>query len=432
MSPSPARMRRPVLRAVAAAAVSALIVSLGAASAPAQQKPDPNYPTPAGSIEFWHWRAEDKPWLDDLIKKFQNQHPGTTITQVILPSGEYQATAFQKIRNNPKAAVFTAFRGPQFTTMATSGLMLPLTGQPFLANVYPEALRVATLGNTVYGVPYHNLFNMPIYNTEIFAKEGIKPPTTWDGWLQMCRTLKAKGYIPIAFPGATRGQAGQIMNTMFMNEMPTDNYFGRLGTGTASVSDPWFLGVAQKYEQMAQAGCFQDNASGTPEAAANALFAQGRAAIMPTGSFSMGAIKVLNPAMSGKMQLMAPITRANPKYEGIRNNTFIFGVNDLASDPDQQIALSFINFMLKPGNAQTYALGTSQHVTVKGVKYDANVDLKNTGVWLDRKTLLAPRFQILNQQVVDNVADLLTAIAGGRSANDAVADFGARIKAILG
>ncbi len=424
------------MRLIAVAAASALVVGAGASVAQAvpSQSSNKTYKAPAGEIEFWHWRNEDKAVLDQLIARFQNQNPGVKITQVISQSGPYQANAFQQIRNNPKAAVFTAFRGPQFSQMASSGLMKDLSKESFVKRVNPTALGAGKLSTKQYGIPYQYLFNMPVYNTEIFKQVGIKPPTNWPQLLDACKKLKAAGYIPMAFAGATRGQAAQISNAIFANEAPTDTTVGRLGTGTAKITDPWFGEVAKKYQDMREAGCFQDNPLGTTDPAAAALFAQGRAAILPTGSFNMGSVKAINPAMEGKMDLMMPISKTNAKdakYEGIHNNTFIFGVNELASKNDQAIALAFMDFLTKPVNAEYYANGTSQHAVIPGVKY-SNVDLKNTAPWLTKKTMLAPRFQILNLGVSDDVQDALIAIVGGKSAQEAIAEFAPRIAQKLG
>ena len=54
---------------------------------------------------------------------------------------------------------------------------------------------------------------------------------------------------------------------------------------------------------MSEAGCFPENATGVTDAAAINLFATGKSPVIPTGSFQMGAIKTVNPAMTGKMQL---------------------------------------------------------------------------------------------------------------------------------
>jgi len=390
---------------------------------------------PKGSIEFWHWRAEDRATLQRIIDNYEARYPGTKITQVIMPSGDYTNTAFAKIRQTPKAAVFTTFRGSQFNQFAVGDMMTDLTNERFTKqNVISSGLLAGQYQGKQLGIPYHYLFNNPVYNTEIFAKEKWALPTNFTQLLAWCGTAKRAGYVPLAWSGGFRPNAGQMLNSMLMNSAPDyetlKSRIEAIDTGKADLTSAWFKDMANRYKRMADAGCFPDNATGVTDPAAVNLFATGKAAVIPTGSFNMGAIKAVNPAMEGKMNLFSLITTdEKPQYVGIHNNTFILSVNKNASATDQRIARSFISYLLTGPVAQIYAVGTTQHVNVLDVNYSQNVDLLNTSVWQTRKTLLAPRFLWLNQGVRDLMEDALIAIAGGGKPIDAtLEDFSKQIK----
>ena len=390
-------------------------------------RPVPAYKAPAGSIEFWHWRGEDKAIFDSIIAKFEAANPGVKITQVITNTADYQATSFAKIRRNSEAALFGTLRGPNFLQFAPTGLMADLSKEKFLSNVNPNGLLAGQFRGKQLAVSVQYLFNNPVYNTDIMAAAGItKLPTNFTGFLNMCKTLKSKGYVPMAWPGATLGQAGQILNSMMMNAFPSydaiEKGVSQIETGVKDLNVAWFADMAGKYAQMRDAGCFPDTPTGVTEATANNLFATGKAAIMPTGTFSMGAIKAINPAMEGKMKLMSLIaTDSKPQYEGIHNNTFNLSVNDNASDDDQKIAKAFISFFLQPAIAAEYANGTTQHVNVLGVTY-TNKDLVNTSDFQKKKTLLAPRFLFTSQAIRDLLEQSLISIVGGKDVKTALTD----------
>jgi raffinose/stachyose/melibiose transport system substrate-binding protein len=185
---------------------------------------------------------------------------------------------------------------------------------------------------------------------------------------------------------------------------------------------------------MNDAGCFPNNVVAYTDVAAQADFASGKAAIYPTGTFGMGPIKALNPAMAGKMGIFGMVVvDSKPVYEGITNNTFILSVNAKASSTDQKIANAFLSFLATAPIAQEYAVGTSQHVSVINVDYSANVDLLNTSDIMGKKLLLAPRFLFLNQGVVrDKLEDALIAIVGGADITKTLADTSKIIKQGLG
>jgi raffinose/stachyose/melibiose transport system substrate-binding protein len=404
-------------------------VRLGQTSA----KPIATSTPPKGSIEFWHYRPEDKAVFQTIIDKYEARYPGTKITQVISSTSDYDATARVKIAGNKEAALFAASRGATFEGFAKADMYLDISNQRFVKqNAIANALFAGQYSGKQVGVPYHYLFNDPVYNTEIFEKEGWKVPNNLSSTLAYCKAAKAKGYVPMAWMGAVRGQAAQIFNSMLMNS--TSDYATleknllAINTGKDDLTTPWFTGIAENYKKMLDADCFPENPTGMTEAAGNNLFATGKSPILPTGSFSMGAVKALNPAMTGKMQLMGLIaTDAKPNYVGIHNSTFILGVNNKATSSDQKIALSFLSYLMQGEIGSIYSNGTTQHVNVLNVTY-TNVDLLNTSVWQGYKTLLAPRFLITDAAVSNLTNDALIAIVGGKPIDATLADFSKQIK----
>lgn len=423
MNKSSSRMRSRLVR-VAALAVSASLVF--AFNTPASSKTKLS-----GSIEFFHWRGEDVKIFDEIIAGFEKRNPGVKITQVVVDSATHQSTAVTRITGNKEIALYSVWRD-RYTSKEylNAGIMEDLTKEPFIKNFNSASIATGTIDGKIYAPFYQSLFNMPLYNTEIFAKEGLRVPGSWPGLLQLCRDLKKKGYVPMAWDGAVRGQGMQMINAMLANSMPDANTsYGTL-TASGRVTESWFFdGVAKKFEEMHKAGCFPENGLGVTTAAADALFASGRAAIRPTGSFSMGSIKALNPAIAGKMKMMminSQNSSNKAKFQGIHNTQFGLAVNKQASAGDKDIAKAFIAYLATPAVAFIYANGSSQHVTVKNVNYKKNPDLDNLSVWLTRNTLLAPRFQPQGKAINAGIAieNMLLQIAGGaRTAAQAAAEY---------
>lgn len=388
---------------------------------------------PKGSIEFWHYRPEDKAYFETIIANYQAKYPGTTITQVVKTTTDYNATARVQILANPKAALFASARGSIFNDFVLSGLTLDLTSQRFVkSNIVAKGLTAGTVEGKVLGIPYHYLFNNPVYNTEIWEKEKWTTPKNLTGWVAWCKDAKAKGYVPLSWPGATRGQAAQISNSALMNSAASYTELAKnladLNSGKIDLTSTWFKGVADIYVKLRNAGCFPDNPTGVTEAAAYNLFATGKSPILPIGTFAMGSIKNLNPALSGKMQLMSMIlTDGKVVAEGIMNNTFNLSVNAKATSRDQKIALSFLSYLATGPVAAIYGNSTTQHVNVLDVEY-TNVDLINTSSFQAKNTMLAPRFLLLNTAVSDLTQDALIQIVGGKSPDDVLPDFSKQIK----
>ena len=354
-------------------------------------------------ISFAHWRAEDKEVFAQII--------GTRkVRQDISPSNDYQSTALQKLRGGTVGDAFTAFRGAQFLDIAKAGVWSDLTGQALVQRYEPQLITPGADGGKQLGLPYPLVFNTPLANTDLTG-EG---PRDWDGCLGLLDKLKGKGVIPIAWPGGDAGNAGQLLNAMVVNTAPADDALGRIETGERKVTDDWFLTVLRQYAQLRP--YFQQGATGTSADAAQALFAQGKAALLATGSFQVSTVRKLGATFP--IDLLMPITTTadQAKYEGVFNATFILGVN--AKSSKQAAALAWLEHLSDPAVAGLYANGTAQHVTVKGVDY-TNPDLKALAPWLTRRTALAPRFQFSNLDVRGAVENATVQVVGGTSPEEA-------------
>jgi raffinose/stachyose/melibiose transport system substrate-binding protein len=218
----------------------------------------------------------------------------------------------------------------------------------------------------------------------------------------------------MAWPGGDPGNAGHLLNSMVMNNAPTDDMFARIEAGQSKVTADWFIKTLQQYVQLRP--YVQPNATGTAVEPAQQIFARQRAAMLATGSFHMQAVRGLGAKF--KMDLLAPITvpAEQAKYEGIHNATFILGVNTRSRK--KAAGLAFLKYLSDPKIAAVYGNGTAQHLTVAGVEY-TNPDLKTTAPWLERSTLLAPRFQFNDLDMRGAVEGAAVEVMGGRSPEQA-------------
>lgn len=372
----------------------------------------------SGDISFAHWRAEDTEVFDQLIAAFVEEHADATVTQDISPSNDYQSTALQKIRGGDVGDAFTAFRGAQFVQMASAGLFVDLSDAELVSRYIAEHITAGQSDGKQLGLPYQLVFNMPMVNEDILSEAGVSAlPEDWDGWLSMCEQLKGAGFTPIAWPGGEPGNAGQLFNSMVMNNMPADDAMTGIEEGRYKVTEDWFLRTLEQYAELTP--YFQANSSGTAVEPAQLLFASGEAAMLATGSYHAAGVRALGGEFP--LNLAAPITttKDEAKYEGIYNATFILGVNSASQNQDG--ARAWLDFLSRPENAGTYANGTGQHVTVDGVEY-TNADLEAMSPWLSRTTLLAPRFQFNNLDIRNAVEGACTKVVSGTPVEQAAED----------
>lgn len=144
------------------------------------------------------------PQLPDQIKSendaFMKAYPNIKINmQVLQPSSNYaQLLGARFSSGNPPDVAFIQ-RGLGGTTLAATGQLLNLGSQPWAKRVTAAGRSSSSYGGKLYSLPLDlNFQDTVFYNTQIFAKLGIAPPTNWTAFTALAQKIKAAGYIPIA------------------------------------------------------------------------------------------------------------------------------------------------------------------------------------------------------------------------------------------
>lgn len=368
-----------------------------------------SFGTKKGQVSFAHWRAEDKEVFAKLIAEFEKKNPGTTVAQTISTSTDYQAQALQKLRNGGIGDVAPAFRGAQYESFVKAGLFVDLTQTDLTAKYEPNLITSGATNGKQYGYPYQLVFLDPIANMDILSSVGVnEAPQDWNSYIDMLDKIKAKGIVPIAFPGADAGNAGQLFNSMIMNVAPSDDMCAKIESGAYKCTDAWFIQMLKYYQQL---GAYvQPRSSGTAVDPARQMFATGKAAMLSTGSYDIATVR----SLGGKfpMDLAPAMTndKGKAKYVGAYNSTFILGINSKSAV--KGAALAWLDFLSETSSAAAYANGTGQFSAVKGVEY-TNPDLKQLKPWLGKKTILAPRYQFINLDMRNAVEASCTNVLNG-------------------
>lgn len=402
--------RRALLAMMGAGGAAALAACSGPGSTGDDdaQAPDTEGPV-EGEVSFAHWRAEDQSALEELITAFTDQTPDVTVTQDITPSSNYQTQALNRLQSSAVGDVFPTFRGAQFTQFVEASVYTDLTDSDIVDAYQPGLIEAGQSDGRQMGLPYQVVLSMPVGNLDILSSVGYEEtPTDWDGFLDMCDKVKSKGIVPLAWPGADMGNAGQLYNSMIMNLQPEDDASAQIEAGTMKCTDDWFVEMLRRYADLRP--YFQDSVAGTSAEPIQQMFAAGDAALLVTGSYHIAAVRELGAEFP--VGMYPPITASSdPKYTGTYNATFILGINS-ASDV-QPAGTEFLRFLSDPANAQEYADSTVQHVTVKDVEY-SNPDLQSISSWLDKEDMmLAARFQFNDLDIRNAVEESCIEVAAG-------------------
>lgn len=137
-------------------------------------------------------------------------------------------------------------------------------------------------------VPFNYHYAGVFFNKKVLADAGITAmPATWDDFIAMCKTLKAKGVAPIALGSKNRWPAQFWFDYLLLRTAGPD-YRARLMSGEASYDDPEVAAAMGLWKSLLDEGLFVENANADDWTDAADKVARGDAAMTLMGTWITG------------------------------------------------------------------------------------------------------------------------------------------------
>jgi len=278
-------MRRETFRAaVLAGTAFALSLSLTTFEAAAEDV----------TLTIESWRNDDLPiWQEKIIPAFEAKNPGIKVVFSPTAPTEYNAALNTKLDGGTAGDLITCRPFDASLELFNKGHLAPVTELAGMDAFGPVARSGWSTddGKATYCVPMASVIHGFIYNKDAFEKLGISVPKTEDEFFAALEKIKADGtYVPMAMGTADQWEAATMG---YQNIGP--NYWkgeeGRLAliAGKEKLTDePWVepYRVLAKWSQYLGDGY---KAQSYPDS--QNMFALGRAAIYPAGSWDISLFK---------------------------------------------------------------------------------------------------------------------------------------------
>lgn len=147
-----------------------------------------------------------------------------------------------------------------------------------------------SFNNNVYALPDGNNIAVVYYNKDMFAQAGVDVPKTYEELIDVVKKLKAKGIQPMAI-GEKDTWTGSFL---FMNILLRTNggpgFLKDVVDKKKTFNDPAFVEAVNKFQDLVQAGAFQEGVTSFDYNAGENLFKTGKAAMYFMGSWATGGI----------------------------------------------------------------------------------------------------------------------------------------------
>lgn len=325
-------------------------------------------PAMAQELTFWSWRQEDRAQYEKFIDTFEAQNPGITVKFEAFEAANYNTILSTALAGGTGPDLFMSRAYGGLETVASAGHLMPLdsTKIPALAEFTPAALNAQTMRSdkTLYGVPFASQTMLVIYNKDLFDKNGITEPKTFDELKAAAEKLKAAGLMPFANGTATAWQNETIVSALGSSFMGK-SFYEDLMAGKADFTDPRYVEALTKLKEIS--AYFPDGFIGLDYASSQQLFTSGMAGMFAGGSFELANFAKQNPDL--KLGVFAAPGKSE-EDEALVGLFIDGGYAANAKTKHPEAALKFLNYVASKDFGQAFANGLRNISTVPGVTFD--------------------------------------------------------------
>ena len=324
----------------------------------AQPKGDPV------KLTMYSWRPEDKEGYEKLIEIFEKDNPDIQVEFKPFKSTEYNTILGNALQSGTGVDILQLRPYDGARALADAGYLTPVDDVKGVENI-PDSYLDAAKGSDkrLYGIPFMLNNAVIFYNKKLFDDNGLKPPETWEEFVQTCEALKAKNIIPIAQSGKAAYLLSMTHAVIGPSAYGGNEFVQAITKGTTDFKDARFLESVKRMEQLA--AYFPKDFVAIEDKDAQALFYTGKAAMYINGSHRLETFEA--------NQLTFPVDfipgLAAKKGEPALITTWVDGSYAIAkSSKYQEQAKKFIAFIASSMFGQMFSDELTRVSPIKGVE----------------------------------------------------------------
>jgi len=196
--------------------------------------------------------ADPKAALTKVVEGYTKNK--VTLNTIAIESFRAQLPTYLNSGNPPD--VLTWYAGSVARDYASKGFLLDVsdlwTGSGPCAGFSPALKELSTADGKQIFVPTNYYWWAVFYRKSAFQEWGVQPPTTWDEFLQVCKTIKSKGVAPLTMgTGSTPWMASGWFDYLDLRINGAD-FHRELLAGKHSFDGPEVKAVMDHYRQLVE------------------------------------------------------------------------------------------------------------------------------------------------------------------------------------
>jgi len=255
------------------------------------------------TLKLWHYEGETSAmgvaWKE-AIKQFEAGHPGVKVVFEEKGFEQIRQSANLILNSNDAPDVMEYNKGNASAgLLAKQGLLSDMSGEvtkrgwdklltPGLATTAKYDKRGVMGGDKWYGVPNYAEYVMVYYNKDLFAKNNVQVPTTFDEFVAALDAFKKAGVPPISLGGAEY-PAQQLLYELALSKADrgwVEDY--QLYKNKVDFKGPQLTYAASTFADWVAKGYIDKNSAGIKAEDMGQAWEQGKFPIMISGSWWYG------------------------------------------------------------------------------------------------------------------------------------------------
>lgn len=352
-----------------------------------------------------------------VLKDFSLEYPDIKVIDEATGAG---GDAF-KIKINTDFAsgnepdVTYGFNGALGKPLVDSGKVISwedeLAADPSWASTFKsDPLETCKYNGKLYALPFVGFFEGMWVNKDVFENCRVDIPRTYDDIINVIPKLREKGIIPIVC--AFSDEPHYIIETFLLSMGGKD--------GHAKPFDPSWANALSLIKNLYDLQAFTDDALTIKQGACTELFADKKAAMFISGSWSRGKFRDTENTMVIPLP-MVPGGKADPTdiIGGAGTGWYLTG--DLNAKKDNA-GMKFIKYMTRPEVVAKFVTVSGVPCITCDVKAKTPMDQSSIDLMNNAKSINGAVGDMLGQEVFGSIWHGLTYIVTGRETPQQVLD----------
>ena len=336
---------------------------------PAEPAPEPTEAPPEDVTlrVLIHQNPPMVEFMESFNDSFEAANPHISIDMSVVEAGDLSISTQTRLSANDVDVIdifgfanaaqpyMSDVTPPNWQTLIEAGLLMDITGQPFVDNY--DAATIADAGSfngRVYAVNLGRVsYSGMFLNLDLFEATGVEVPTTWDELVAACEAFVDAGNSCMTAGGGDGwpifvGAYG-LLGSMYPDQAALVE---GLWTGEITWDDEHSVEMFRRM-QIYATEMLEDGVTGLSHDAAPSRFAAGDVAMMPTGVWQAPALDAAGVEFNWTY---IPF----PGSDNPEDNQYLFGKYDqgwaIAADtPHPEAALAYLEAFSEPTNYEAFA-----------------------------------------------------------------------------